>query len=355
MRTRMLSALHLLLAFIVTALPMSGEQSREEPDALSQATPVALHMPLPGDLTLFFQGEVAHPYRLTSAELSRLSTIRIRTREVTAGGEIMGAYIYQGIPVLFILEGIVPRITGDVPFDRPLDLVVSFISRKGKRSRFSYGELTMTDDNTPVTLAYQRDPLLPSKPLEEYTRNRYPEDIRGLRLICPGDRTDRRYLNDVVAVEFHRAEAANHLLPVQAKGKKCVSSGLWTIRDRQQDRVHLDNLPVITFTNWFRTGHGRGIKSRRPEAVSGHPLRALLLRLFPHSRAGDFFLFVACDGYRTLLSWEEIFETRDGARMLLVADRNSDGSIRDLQLACVADFFVDRNVWGLSHIQLIRF
>jgi hypothetical protein len=155
-------------------------------------------------------------------------------------------------------------------------------------------------------------------------------------------------------VVFQRLSAADHLLPVQKKNKKCASSGLSVVLEGQKSAANLKNLPTITLKNWFRTGHGRGIKSSRLEEITGHPLHSLLELLCPDSGPGDFFLFVACDGYRTILSWEEIFETRDGSRMMLVVDRNPDREIQDLKLTCGDDFFVDRNVWGLSHMQHIR-
>jgi len=353
MRTRITFAIGLTLGLTIAVLTATPVPPGEKPDAFSQATPRALAVSVPGNIRLSFRGEVAREYVMTGPDLARLAAVRIRTREVNTTGEIMGTYIYQGIPVLHILEGIAPRIPPQAPFDRPLDLVVSFVSRSGRESRFSYCELILTDDRHPVTLAYHRRQLLPAIDPQSYTKNRHRANVSGLRLICPRDRTDSRYLDDVVAVKFIRPATAGNLLPPQKKGKKCASRALWTIEKGVKEPASLNGLPLVILEGWFRTGHGRGIKSTGLESTRGYPLRAVITRLFPHSQPDDFFLFAACDGYRSLLSWREIFETEDGCKMLLTVDRGPRGEIRDLRLACVADYFVDRNIWGLSHIQHI--
>lgn len=322
-------------------------------DAKSQATPLASKIPVPSNLSLKFLGEVKYNYLLTSTDLSKLPAVKIRTKEVSSEGKTLGTYIYHGIPVYHILEGIAPRKNKGAPFDRPLDLVVSFISRDGRESRFSYCELTMTDDNTPVILAYHRAQLLPTKNPKAYTKNHYKDNISGLRLICPGDLYDSRYLDEVVAVRFFCPPTTDHLLPAQSKGKKCSSKILWCIENGKIKRSSLYNILQIVCKNWFRTGHGRGIKSSYLEKATGYSLRQFISLHFNNCNSGDFFLFTACDGYRALLSWREIFQTVDGSRMILTIRRNSDNSIQDIRLACVADFFVDRNIWGLSHIERI--
>lgn len=64
----------------------------------------------------------------------------------------------------------------------------------------------------------------------------------------------------------------------------------------------------------------------------------------------DFFLFVACDGYRALFSGREIFTTPDGEAMLIVDRLNGDTPTEGMMLAPTADYFSDRAMWGLAHV-----
>ena len=155
-------------------------------DAFSGATPPALERGVPDNLEFQIAGDVKQTYTFNSRALRLLAKTRVRTREISPEGEILGSYIYSGIPLLYILEGVAPKKEENAVFDRPLDMLVTAHTASGKTARFSYGELTMTDDRHPVILAFHREPLNPTKNPEEYTRNKFKENLGGLRLVCPG-------------------------------------------------------------------------------------------------------------------------------------------------------------------------
>jgi hypothetical protein len=274
---------------------------------------------------------------------------------VGADGKFQGTYRYTGIPVINILEGIAPKKPENAAFDKPLDLVVTFISSDGKQSHFSYGELTMTDDTNPVMLAYSRKELLPSKPKdsgEPYKWNIHKEDVKGLRLICPGDSDTGRYLDDVVKIVLREIEVDNSKLPVMQKGLKC-KGGLVKIVDPvkviEGERVAALNLSGVekrSMKNRVRTGHGQGYKGISD--VQGYDLRSLLKKNFPGCGPNDYFLFVACDGYRTLFSGTEIFLTEVGRDMMILSQPTG------MCMGAVRDYYVDRETWGLTHIVRIN-
>ncbi len=67
-------------------------------------------------------------------------------------------------------------------------------------------------------------------------------------------------------------------------------------------------------------------------------------------RKSAFYLFVACDGYRSLFSGTEIFATAAGRESMIITEMDGERPSGGMTLGPVRDYFVDRDVWGLSHI-----
>lgn len=323
-------------------------------DAFSGATPRALHKTVPDGLSLTVDGKVKQPYHFVGESFRKMAKIRIRTPEISSGGEILGAYIYTGIPVLYIMEGVAAEKKETDVFDRPMDMVVVFTSYSGEKAYFSYGECTTADDTRPVILAYHREQVLPSVDPGKYTRNKYRKNIAGLRLICPRDPDDSRYLDNVVRVTLLRLPTPDNLLPVMEKGKKCSSTSIECVAGEKKWPAAYDNVPVKKVSDWFRIGHGRGIKGTTLFTASGYHLSSFLKRNFPDCSAGDFFIFVACDGYRSLFSGSELFRTAAGDSFLLLETMNGKPLEGGPTVGAIADFFVDRCVWGVTHVVRVK-
>jgi hypothetical protein len=325
---------------------------RDYIDAFSGATPLALEKEVPAGLSLTVDGKVKQTYHFNSRSFRLLAKTRVRTPEITPGGEIMGAYIYTGIPVFYIMEGVVPEKSETDAFDSPMDMVVVFTSSGGRTARFSYGELTTVTDSLPVTLAYFREPVLPHTDPDTYTRNKYKENIAGLRLICPREPDTSRWLDHVERITLTVPQTPDHLLPPMQKGKKCVGTSIHCTaagEDSAQPASYED-VPIINVSNWFRIGHGRGIKGDHTVTASGYLLPAFLEHNFPGCGPGDFFLFVACDGYRSIFSGREIFCTTAGNTFLLLNTMDGKPPKGGITIGTVSDFFVDRCVWGVTHV-----
>jgi hypothetical protein len=343
-----LSGLVLVLVFTFTMWDVIVH--KDYIDAFSGATPLALEKEVPAGLKLVIDGKVKKQYEFIRSSFRLLAKSRIRIPEITSTGEILGAYIYTGIPMYYIMEGVAPLKTESDAFDRPLDMIVVFTSSTGKKVRFSYGELTMASDSHPIMLAYHREPVLPSKDPETYTRNTLDKNFRGLRLVCPGERDNARFLDDVVRITLEIPNIPDELIPPMQKKKKCTSTAISCIYAGNVQPADYEGVKEITVSHWFRTGHGRGIKGERPATASGYHLASFLKHNFQDCGPDDFYLFVGCDGYRVLLSGREIFCTSAGDTFMLLKSLNGNPPKGGHTLGPIADFFVDRDVWGLSHI-----
>jgi len=67
------------------------------------------------------------------------------------------------------------------------------------------------------------------------------------------------------------------------------------------------------------------------------PLREFLSRNFDRVTPQDYFMLVACDGYRVLYAAREIFLTDSGKSMFLVDEMNGQRAPGGLMLACLDD------------------
>ena len=319
--------------------------------AVTGATPLALQEPVPSGISLKITGMTKKEYDLSSYTLNKFATTRVRTREVSPVGEFEGAYVYTGIPLYNILEGVSPKKPKTAAFDSPLDMVVIFHSASGATARFSYCELIMTDDRHPFTLAFHRRQILPHKDPEKYTKNRYKENIQGLRLICPRDPDTSRYLDDVTKITFTVLKTPDDKLPVTKKGMKCVSEGITIINGGKSASALFGDVARSKKSDWVRIGHGQGFKGI--SKAEGYSLRSFLKKNFKGCGPENFFLFVACDGYRTLFSGREIFLSDDGASYMIIDTLDGKAATGKYMLAPVDDYFVDRDVWGLTHVVML--
>ncbi|MFH1875226.1 MAG: hypothetical protein ABH859_08630 [Pseudomonadota bacterium] len=316
--------------------------------AVTGATPKVLSQPLPENIALTINGLVSREYKFSSQALAAFATSSIRTKEMSAQGEFIGAYTYVGIPLYNILEGIEPKKPEQASFNKPLDLIVSVKSATGKIVNFTYNELLMTDDSLPVTLAFYRQEILPYKDPDQYNHNKYKDNIKGLKLIAPRDPDTARYLDDVVEITIAPISLPEHLLPKVQKGLKCDADSLNIIDDKNVGKANYDNVKKNSVSNWIRIGHGQGYKSI--SKASGFNLRSFLKKNFPDYNLDDYFLFVGCDGYRALFSARELFLNKNSESYLILDQLDGQLPMGKIMLAAIDDFFVDRDVWGLSHV-----
>jgi hypothetical protein len=147
----------------------------------------------------------------------------------------------------------------------------------------------------------------------------------------------------------------DHLLPRLPKGEKCTSASIECIDGEIVKPASYENVDILEQTGWLRIGHGRGIKGNSLSTVSGYSLASFLKENFPGCGGNDFFLVVGCDGYRALFSGREIFFTAAGKIVVLINTIDGKDPDGGKAIAAVDDFFVDRDVWGVSHIVKLKY
>ena len=351
MKKRTYSTIITAMLLCSMAFSLSCERDVMEIMAVTGATPIAKKELVPEKNSLTVDGLVKKTYTFSGTALRALASTRLRVHEFTPEKKYRGSYFYTGLSLYHLLEGIAPK-KPEGAFDRPLDMVVVFTSRSGKKSYFSYGELTFTDDIDPVILAWHRKEILPTKNADKYKKNAYHDNVAGLRLVAPGDADDGRYLDNVVRITLAVPAAPEDKLPPQKKGTKCSSAGITALDGQKAQKVNLAAFKKEAIKNWLRFGHGRAYKGFVD--AEGVKLKDVLAKYFPGASHNDWFLFTACDGYRVLLSGYEIYKTGDGDKMYLMTGMRGKGVPGGQMIAPVADWFVDRDVWGLTHIVRVK-
>jgi len=322
-------------------------------DGFSSATPVALHQRVPKNCHLLVSGQIDKTWAMKASDFEELAQTRLRCIENEKSGTISGAYTYQGVPLLSILEGVRPSNRTDDPFDRPLDMVVIVKNQQGFSSWFSYGELTMCTDSDPVLLAFHREELRSSRDPEKYTLNNWHGPHDGLRLVASRDWDNSRHIDNASELQLLRPNwpSPEGTPTMKIPGKDApiptqvvMANGSEIIWQGRPDSL---DLPLHEISDWRRFGHGRGLKSKSPEVAQGFRFSELSKKIYPDMNREDAILVVAIDGYRTLFSGREILEHPQG-QGLLIQESTSEG--QGWCLLSSGDFFVDRCVRSVSHI-----
>ena len=206
----------------------------------------------------------------------------------------------------------------------------------------------------PVTLAYYREPVKPTADniKNTYDKNIFSTPLKGLRLIAPAEPDVARYLDDVVRISYTVLPTPDALLPIREKGTKCASSAITCIDNEKTYQATFESVPRMTKYEWTLIGHGHGYEKN--VNAEGFELRAFLNKNFQDITPDDYFLFAACDGYRCLFSWREIFAIEKGKDIMIVDLINGELPETGYRLASTKDFFNDRSMWGLAYAVKIK-
>ena len=197
-------------------------------------------------------------------------------------------------------RGSPPKSRTIIPLTSRWTLLWLSIPNPGETVYFSFNELIMTGDCYPPTLAFSRKPVRPTNETvqETYAGNRLAEALTGFRLICPKEPDTARYLDNVVRISYKGIPLQDADLPPRRKKTKCHSGTIGCIDGNKHEPGLFEEATPKTRDRWIRIGHGHGFDDIA--AARGYDLRTFIEANFSGISPDDFFLFVACDGYRAL-------------------------------------------------------
>jgi precorrin-2 methylase len=268
-------------------------------------------------------GLVKHPQRLTLQDLANYRSVSVRVTEVGRDGAFHGVYRYQGVPLQVILQAAgVEKEGGD--FAKAIDLAVEVRNGKGQRAVLSWAEVAYGRP-ADVIVAFAAESLL--------TKGQGSARPVALpRLVLGDDFYSDRSLEDIVSIEVidPALEAESRSVPLPGPGNRASAE-------------------VTTKIVWG------GARFDGVQAFAGIPLVEVLQQAGVGDNPRQMFLVSSHDGYRSLLSYGELFWSPLGRRILL-ADRMDGKPLGEKveRWLVLPDSSANRYVRNVATIEVLR-
>jgi hypothetical protein len=297
---------------------------------------------LPKELTI--EGEVANPGKVDFTGLPVHSVIVKETLlDSTGGDKFVGAYRYDGYSLFDILNKSILKKANLTEFKPIIDLYVEVENEKGEIVIFSWGELYYPNNLHKIIIATGVARIVPSK-----TKELWPLPSES-RIVVASDLVTERNISSPVKITVksypHSFKVQQGLSPMYATGIDLFNSSKSVGRiEAMPESMKSDTYNTIFY------GRGKGIHSTTP--FTGLLLKDILKNYYPLNSASlktGIVCLVGKDGYRTVVSYSELFNRNDQQEFMLIGTKkDEDGGLFRIFAAC--DFFSDRAIKSVSEI-----
>jgi hypothetical protein len=296
------------------------------------------------DLTI--DGEIANPGKVDFSGLPLHSVIVKETLLDSAGGDrFTGAYRYDGYSLFDILNEKILKKININEFRPIIDLYVEIENGKGEKVVFSWGEIYYPNNLHKILIASAVSRIVPSK-----TRELWPLPSES-RIIAGNDLVSERNISSPVKITVR---SYPHSFTVNKGMSPMYSSGM-EIFNASDKKDQIETIPANLTNSTFNTifyGRGKGIHSTTP--FEGVLLKDLLIKYYPLTKGNlktGIICIVGKDGYRSVVSYSELFNRNDQQEFMLVKTKDQeDGGL--YRIFAAADFFSDRAIKSVSEIHL---
>jgi hypothetical protein len=299
-------------------------------------------------------GAVEHSLHLTMKDLRKFEPARSRLNEVSQDRRYHGAFRYCGPSMRTLLEFAKIK-KNDTDFNKPVDLAVIVKDIHGNSAILSWGEIFYRNPSE-IIVAYEATPVIP-----HHGRSSIPEKYRpylkqldrrvGLpKLVVSHDFYSDRSLeniSEITVVDLHT--------PVNTKKQEVLFSPSFMITGDVHTPLDMQKLPEtnrLEFT-FKEVGDGQGYHGMRH--FSGVSLVSLLKKAGIRHDHNVAVVVSAPDGYRTLLSYGELFLSPAGGN-IIVGDLINDKRVTkrgSFFLITPDDLSADRHVKAVDKINVV--
>ncbi len=296
---------------------------------------------------LIIEGEIANPGKVDFSVLPQHSVIVKETLLDEAGGDrFVGAYRYDGYSLFDILnERIIKKVNSE-EFNPIIDLYIEVENKTGEKVVFSWGEIYYPNNLHKIIIAGSVSRIVPSR-----TKELWPLPATS-KIVASNDLVTERNISDPVMITVKSIrksfKVSRGMSPMYSKEIKLFEG------DKQLGVISpVKDKEDITFYTIFY-GRGKGIHSTSP--FYGMLLRNQLGNYYKTDRQNlksGMICITGLDGYRSAVSFSELFNRNDQQEFLLVrTEPDEDGGL--FRVFAAADFFSDRAIKSVIEIHLIR-
>jgi DMSO/TMAO reductase YedYZ molybdopterin-dependent catalytic subunit len=302
-------------------------------------------------------GLVRQPIHISMDDLSRFEAVNARLNEITRDKNYHGAFNYHGIPLRTLLE-LASVQKEETDFPKQIDLSVVVRSGDGRQTVLSWGEIFYRNP-AEIIIAFSAIPIIPHKTCQDCHKPAFYQKWLSLlkrelhfpKLVVTDDfYTDRSIegITNIEVVDLHPRMEAKKLSRLFSPG--------FTITGSVKKGLGLENISAYPHreVSAKQIGDGKGYHGLKE--FEGVSLETLLDKAGVEPDLNTVFLISAPDGYRSLISYGELFLNPEG-RNIIIADRVDNQPITKVGkfvLIIPNDLSSDRWVKAVSKIEVIK-
>ncbi|MBN1107536.1 MAG: hypothetical protein JXR66_04485 [Bacteroidales bacterium] len=297
------------------------------------------------DLTI--SGEIENPGKVDFSSLPVHSVI-VKEALLEPSGEnrFTGAFRYDGYSLFDILNKCVIKKANAEEFNSIIDLYVEVENENGDKAVFSWGEIYYANNLHRIIIASSVSRIVPSKTNELWTIPGNSKIVSSPDLI-----TERNIENPVRITVRSYPESfptTQGLSPLYSEKIILYRNG-----NRAGEITSIpDTLREVSYNTIFY-GRGRGIHTTWP--FTGYMLKELLMKYYPVSNealAHGIMCIAAADGYRSAVTYSELFNRNDQQEYLLIPyEKGEDGGL--FRIFVAGDYFSDRAIKSVSSVHFV--
>jgi len=317
------------------------------------SSPVAAEKTPP---SLTVKGLVEQPLKLTLDDLGAFSSITVQLNEIMKDGGFQGNFYYRGVPLRNLLE--TARIKKKrTHFFKGIDLALAVRNKEGKQVILSWGEIFYRNPAT-IIIAVSAQPIMPHSDCKschdaEFTKRWLAPLHRRVgfpKLVVSSDTWSDRSLDNITEIEVLDLKP-----DMPSQKMKELQSPEFEISGPGVTSVTVKDLPSFSRirTRVSTVGEGKGYHGTHD--VSGATFKAVVERQVSKPDTNSAFLVSAPDGYRSVLSYGEVFLSPAGERVLLVDTINNEPVKENGKFIMMPpdDLMADRWIKAVSKIEWI--
>jgi precorrin-4 methylase len=301
-------------------------------------------------------GEVKQPLYMSKDDLKKFESSCVRLNEVSKDKSFHGVFYFHGpsLQTLLDLAGVRKEASA---FPKLVDLAIVVRNKKGEQVVLSWGEVFYRNP-ADIILGIEATPIMPKKLGDPaFAQEISPSMVNQLKrnvglptLVVANDFYTDRCIEEVTNIEV-----VNLHVPLEGKKGENIFSPQFTViadKGKPLDLKELSSYPQISLFA-KQVGEGKGFHGFNK--YNGVSLSVLLEKAGIKPDLNSVIIASAPDGYRSLLSYGELFLAHSGED-IMIADSADNQPLQKngaFMLVLPNDLSADRCVKSVDRIEVI--